>query len=114
MAGEGNKAMTIPEPTSTNGSPATVSIQYHAIDKPSRANRLNAWLVNLWNWKTRLAVNHLSHKLKTDPDYRQAWHANLAMPVFDEYEKISVYNHQINMDYANRTADRLLRHLFGV
>lgn len=66
---------------------------------------LRVRLRNLWNWKTAWAYRHLSRSMQCDPDYANAWQCNIACPLMDE---------GMSHADANRAADRLMRHLFGV
>ena len=60
---------------------------------------------NLLCWKTRWAYRTLTKAMKRDPDYAHSWQCNIACPLMDE---------GMNHADANRAADRLMRHLFGV
>lgn len=77
-------------------------------------------LKNLWNWRTRWAVHHLSRELKRDPGFRQAWHANIAMPIYDATRSKEAHDKascgwKTHMEGAqcDAIADRILKHLFG-
>lgn len=66
---------------------------------------LRVRLRNLWHWRTAWAYRHLVREMKRDPDYAHTWKCNIACPLMDE---------GMNHTDANRAADRLMRHLFGV
>lgn len=96
-------------------------------------------LRNLWHWKTKWAVNHLSKQLKRDHEFRESWKANIAMPIFDATRPKCNCAHELEagklvhslecpmthayrrgdlcgmtVQQANFIADKLMRHLFGV
>lgn len=90
------------------------------------------------NWKVRhigKAIRVLCKALKEDPSFRQAWHSNIAMPIYDATRpKCScvfdqghephcqiVQAHDIprrfelqdmSIEQANYIADKLMKHLF--
>lgn len=66
---------------------------------------LRVRLRNLWHWRTAWAYRYLVREMKRDPDYAHTWQCNIACPLMDE---------GMSHDAANRAADRLMRHLFGV
>ena len=68
-------------------------------------NKLTVRFHNLWNWRTAWAYRHLSREMKRDPGYAHTWQCNIACPLMDE---------GMTHADANRAADRLMRHLFGV
>lgn len=54
----------------------------------------------------------LVEKLKTDPDYRYAWQANIAMAFQDEYNRHKDGPQQINIHLiSNNAADYFLENL---
>lgn len=92
------------------------------------------------NWKVRKtgrAVRHLSEQLRKDPGFRQTWHANIAMPIYDatrptcsctplgpsehqHHPSCPVYQagersdvHGMPIAQANHIADKLMKHLFN-
>lgn len=90
--------------------------------------RLRVWLTNLYHWRTAWAVRHLSKQLQNDPEFRQSWHANIAMPIYDatrrECDCRAAYINAdhldtcdsvtcLRIDDCNRIADRLMKHLFN-
>lgn len=92
--------------------------------------RTRVWLNNLWHWRTAWAVRHLSKQLRNDPSFRQSWHANIAMPIYDATRPVcscDVKPHKEgctagqywanllrpDINQCNRIADRLMKHLFG-
>lgn len=66
---------------------------------------LRVRLRNLWHWRTAWAYRHLVREMKRDVDYAHTWQCNIACPLMDE---------GMSHADANRAADRLMRHLFGV
>jgi hypothetical protein len=68
-------------------------------------DHLRLRLRNLWHWRTAWAYRHLTREMKRDPDYANTWQCNIACPLMDE---------GMSHADANRAADRLMRHLFGV
>jgi hypothetical protein len=66
---------------------------------------LRVRLRNLWHWRTAWAYRHLVREMKRDADYANTWQCNIACLLMDE---------GMNHADANRAADRLMRHLFGV
>lgn len=104
---------------------------------------LRRFFINLYNWKTRWAVNHLRKAMKEDPDYRHSWLCNIAMPIYDATrpqciclalsEPIQMGSHstrcemhavntiprryecrEMSIEQANHIAERLMKHLFDV
>lgn len=84
--------------------------------------RLRVWYSN---WKVRhvgKAVRVLSKALQDDPEFRQAWRANIAMPIYDYCQSpwhglcdpSTDKPPQVTIRQANEIADRLMRHLFEV
>lgn len=80
------------------------------------------------NWKVRKtgrAVRYLSKQLQNDPGFRQSWHANIAMPIYDntrDYSPTHFKQHDgevvlgvrnMPVEQANYIADRVLNHLFN-
>jgi dihydroorotate dehydrogenase len=67
--------------------------------------RFVVWVKNLRHWKTGRAYRDLTKAMRADPDYAHTWQCNIACPLMDE---------GLSHEAANRAADRLMRHLFGV
>lgn len=101
------------------------------------SERLSVWLRNLWHWRTAWAVRYLSKQLQRDKEFRDAWQANIAMPIYDatrpictcprpEYAQWEGHDsacprfkaHEMGQDqpmsaeFCNVVADRLMKHLF--
>lgn len=77
--------------------------------------RIRIWFKNLWNWRTAWAVRYLSKQLQKDKEFRDAWHANIAMPIYDESAQHLVTHsagHEFRHRFSNDCADRLMKHLF--
>ena len=75
---------------------------------PRRFQLLRAagvWLRNLRCWKTKRAYRDLTNAMKKDEDYAHTWQCNIACPLMDE---------GLSHEAANKAADRLMNHLFGV
>ena len=99
------------------------------MNTPTEARRLccniMVWFRNLYHWRTVWAVKHLSKQLQRDPAFREAWRANMAMPIYDctrgnhpTHWKIDGGGVAIAVRYmpaqqCNYIADRLLKHLFN-
>jgi hypothetical protein len=62
------------EPTQTGGM---------GVARPSIFAKLKMRLLKLWHWRTAWAWRHLSNQMKKDPGYRDAWHANISMAMYD-------------------------------
>lgn len=73
--------------------------------------RLRVW----WqNWRVRHvgnAIRVLSKAMREDPGFRTTWHANIAMPIFDQLASEGMHNH-LALTKANKCADKLMKHLF--
>lgn len=67
------------------------------------------------HWRTKWAVGFLCKQLQNDLGFRESWHANIAMPIYDEFRKETACEviGETNIKLANRIADRLMNHLFG-
>lgn len=72
---------------------------------------LKVRLHNLWNWRTVWAVRYLSKQLQRDKAFRDSWHANIAMPIYDAVNADCVEPIMSNAQ-ASAIADRLMKHLF--
>jgi hypothetical protein len=84
---------------------------------------------NLWHWRTAWAVRHLSKQLQRDKAFRDSWHSNIAMPIFDATRKecdcvawwMPGCDHSsscssittLSSNECCAIADRLMKHLFG-
>lgn len=97
------------------------------------SERFVVWMRNLYHWRTKWAVNHLSKQLQRDPGFRQSWHANIAMPIYDDTRKNCAClrfgqhdkdchrygipglneSHDMPIEQANHIADKLMKHLFN-
>lgn len=102
------------------------------------SERFVVWLRNLWHWRTKWAVNHLSKQLQRDSGFRQSWHANIAMPIYDATTPKCTCTHELKVgavlhysgcpmihgkryDYtagmpieqANHIADKIMAHIFN-
>lgn len=93
--------------------------------------------------KTGKAIEHLKLAFKNDPGFRQTWHANIAMPIYDATrpqcycyfptcaDGTKAHDHtcqmiqaetiprrfecrEMSIEQANYIADRLMKHLFDV
>lgn len=76
--------------------------------------RVSVWLKNVWHWRTAWAVSYLSKQLQRDKWFRDSWHTNIAMTVYDATH-VGPYLYefdQIPIGDCNRVADRLMHHLF--
>lgn len=73
--------------------------------KGSHLARLRVWLRNLPHLKTARAYRCLTLAMQRDPDYAHSWQCNIACPLMDE---------GMSHADANKAADRLMAHLFGV
>lgn len=58
-------------------------VEYHKVSHTPWTEHLRVWFINLYHWRTRWAVSHLSKQIQRDPGFRQSWHANIAMPIYD-------------------------------
>lgn len=77
---------------------------------PAR-ERLLVWYKN---WKVRhigKALRVLTKAMRDDPDFRNVWHANIAMPIFDQLASEGMHDH-LALTKANKCGDRLMKHLF--
>lgn len=92
-------------------------------------------LRNLWHWRTAWAVRYLSEQLQKDKGFRDSWHANIAMPIYDatrpqrtcdqmtftghfgscpQVRANEVKNYYpMTPELCNDIADRLMKHLFN-
>lgn len=121
-------------------------IEHGRLPKPESELRRLVWnagvhIRNLWHWRTKWAVSYLSKQLQKNPDFRDSWHSNIAMPIYDatrpkcycmvlsgvaeggHYPGCEVQQantiprrfecREMSIEQANYIAYRLIRHLFN-
>src|SRR5437867_4416091 len=87
---------------------------YRPIYRPTLTERLR---VRWQNWKVRKvgkAMRVIGKDIQTDPGYRQTWHANIAMTIYDSTADQPAGPIVSHIDQANYIADKLLKHFFGI
>lgn len=117
---------------------ATISstgVEYHKVSHTPITEKLRVWFINSYHWRTKWAVRHLSKQLRRDPEFRESWKANIAMPIYDATRPVcncgqsrfepclpqcarrqhaaNAYLFEMPPKQCNAIADRLMKHLFG-
>ncbi len=87
--------------------------------------RVEVWFRNLKCLPTALAINHLSKRMRNDPEYREAWKANIAMVLHDATREehpnswaikgggVSIPVRYMPIEQSAHIADRLMKHCFN-
>lgn len=86
--------------------------------------KIITFLRNLKHLPTAIAVRYLSRQLRIDPGLYQAWHANIAMPIFDSTRQhpnswpiqdggVAIAVRYMPIEQANHIASILMHHLFN-